>query len=98
MKRVEVRIAMDGGLPDFTTPGYEFVVDGIALVVHRMAPHLGWGEAASVGWSITEPITGRGIGRCFSQTRGQAITAATEMVKHKGAEAFRSAIRSAAAS
>lgn len=91
MKRTTVTIWMLD-TPDFEVPGYEFEVDGIRLVVHRIGPDLGWNEGTRKGWSVTEPQTGRALGP-MSKTRIGACMAADNLVRRKGAATVQRVIR-----
>jgi hypothetical protein len=91
MKRATVTIAMSDKC-DFEVGGYEFEVDGIPLVVHRIGPDLGWSEYSPKGWSVTEPLTGCGLGP-MSKTRTGACMQADNLVRRKGAAVVKRLIR-----
>ena len=77
---------MRPGAAPQTVTGYAFDAEGVTLCVHHSLPGCGR------GWSVSEPITGRGILGCSRTTRAEAIDAARRRVDVNGAEALRRAI------
>lgn len=89
MRQVHAKCALDGGR--FTVVrGYEFVVDGLPLVVHRTTP-----ETARnfEGWSVTEPITGRGFSESRADTRRESCERAEALVRKVGVPKILRAVR-----